>query len=55
MFGHLQVYSAYSFQESTMLVKDIVQKAKQLGQTCVALTDQNTMYGTIEFYECCKK
>ncbi len=55
MFGHLQVYSGYSFQESTLLVSDIVAKAKALNQPCVALTDTNNLYGAIEFYTLCQK
>ncbi len=55
MFGHLQVYSGYSFQESTMLVKDIVTQAKRLGQQAVALTDKNNLFGMVEFYKLCIK
>ena len=55
MFGHLQVYSGYSFQESTMLVKDIVTQAKKFGQNAVALTDKNNLYGMVEFYKLCLK
>ena len=54
MFGHLQVYSAFSFQESTLLVSDIVKKAIDLHMDAVALTDSN-MYGMIEFYKLCTK
>lgn len=55
MFGHLQVYSGYSFQESTMLVKDIVLKAVNLNQDAIALTDQNNLFGIVEFYKICLK
>ena len=55
MFGHLQVYSGYSFQESTMLTKDIVLKAQALNQKAIALTDQNNLFGMIEFYKLCQQ
>ena len=55
MFGHLMVYSAYSFQESTLLIKDIIQETINKNQKVIALTDQNNMYGMIEFYSLCKK
>ena len=55
MFAHLQVYSGYSFQESTMLIKDIVYKAKEMNQTAIALTDKNNLYGMIEFYKLCQR
>lgn len=55
MFGHLQVYSGYSFQESTMLVKDIVTQAKKFGQNAIALTDKNNLFGIVEFYKLCLK
>ena len=55
MFGHLQVYSGYSFQESTMLTKDIVLKAQALNQKAIALTDQNNLFGMVEFYKLCQQ
>lgn len=55
MFGHLQVYSGYSFQESTMLIKDIVSRAKMQGQRALALTDKDNLFGMVEFYKTCKK
>jgi DNA polymerase-3 subunit alpha len=36
-------------------VKDIVQKAKELGMDAVALTDRAGMYGVVEFYKAAKK
>lgn len=54
MFCQFQVYSAYSFQESTLLIKDIVNQAKEVGYKSVGLCDSN-MLGTIEFYKACMK
>lgn len=55
MFGHLVVKSAYSFQNSTILIPDLIKEAKAKGLEALALTDQDNMYGTFEFYEACKK
>lgn len=55
MFGHLQVYSAYSFQKSTISIPSLIQRAKQLNIDCIALTDEKQMFGTMEFMHACKK
>ena len=55
MFGHLQIKSAYSFQESTLLINALIDNAKSKHIQALALTDDNNMYGTYEFYEACKK
>ena len=53
MFGHLQVYSGYSFQQSTILIKDLVLAAKEKHLDALALTDKNNMFGAMEFSEAC--
>ena len=53
MFGHLQVYSGYSFQQSTILIKDLVLAAKEKHLDSLALTDKNNMFGAMEFSEAC--
>ena len=55
MFGHLQVKSCYSFQNSTILIKQLVSDAKSKHIDALALTDKNNMYGAFEFFEECKK
>lgn len=55
MFGHLQVYSAYSFQNSTILIRDLILDAKEKHIDALALTDKNNMFGTLEFSEACLK
>jgi len=55
MFGHLQVLSAYSFQNSTILIKDLVQDARAKHIDALALTDKNNMFATLEFNEECLK
>ena len=55
MFGHLQVKSCYSFQNSTVLIKQLVLDAHEKHIDALALTDKNNMYGAYEFFEECKK
>ena len=54
MFGHLQVYSAYSFQKSTISIPMLIQRAKQLEIDCLALTDHHQMFGAMEFMHACQ-
>ena len=55
MFGHLQVKSCYSFQNSTILIKQLVLDAYEKKIDALALTDKNNMYGAYEFFEECTK
>ncbi|KXZ13752.1 DNA polymerase III subunit alpha [Bacillus nakamurai] len=53
-FVHLQVHSGYSLLNSAASVKELVKEAGALGYSSLALTDENVMYGAIEFYKACK-
>nr|WP_294581349.1 DNA polymerase III subunit alpha [uncultured Thomasclavelia sp.] len=55
MLGHLQVYSSYSFQNSTILIEDLVKQASDLHFEALALTDKDNMFGAIEFSKTCQK
>jgi len=55
MFGHLENYSCYSFQESTLLIEPFVKRAKALKIDALALTDKNNMHGAVEFMKACNK
>ncbi|MFQ8706403.1 MAG: DNA polymerase III subunit alpha [Thomasclavelia sp.] len=55
MLGHLQVYSAYSFQNSTILIEDLCKKASDLHYEALALTDKDNMFGVMEFTRYCQK
>lgn len=50
-FTHLQTISTNSLMKSTLTIKDLVSNANQQGHQAIALTDHNTLYGAIEFYE----
>lgn len=53
MFGHLQVLSSFSFQNSTILIPHLVEEAKNKNIQALALTDKNNMFGAMEFSEHC--
>ena len=50
-FVHLHVHSEYSLLSSSCRIKDLIQRAKELGQTAIALTDTGNLYGAITFYD----
>lgn len=54
-FTHLHVHSHYSLLNALPQIDALVKRAKELGMTALALTDNGNMYGTIEFYKACKK
>lgn len=51
MFTHLQVISTNSLMQSTLTIDELINKAKEQGHQAIALTDQNVLYGALEFYE----
>lgn len=50
-FVHLHVHSEYSLLDGACRLKDLVKRAKALGQKAVAVTDHGCMYGAVEFYQ----
>lgn len=52
-FTHLQVRSGYSLMESTVQINQLVDRAKKLNFTSLALTDFEVMHGAISFYQAC--
>ncbi len=54
-FVHLHVHSEYSVLDGLSKVGAIVNRAKELGQPAVAITDHGVMYGVIDFFNAAKK
>lgn len=54
-FVELQVISTNSLMKSTLTIEDLVINAKKRGYDTLALTDNNVLFGVIEFYELAKK
>lgn len=53
MFTHLHVHSEYSLLDGMSRIKELPKRAKELGQTSIALTDHGVMYGVVDFYKAC--
>lgn len=53
-FVYLHVHSHYSLLEALPKPKALVARAKSLGMTALALTDNGNLYGAVEFYKACK-
>jgi len=53
-FVYLHNHSHYSLLEALPKPKAIVKRAKELGMTAVALTDNANLYGAVEFFKACK-
>ena len=51
----LHVKTSYSILSSLNEIKKLVSLAKEYGYTSLAITDENNMFGVMEFYLACKK
>ena len=54
-FTHLHVHSEYSLLDGACRIKTLPKRAKEMGQTSLAITDHGVMYGAVDFYRACKK
>lgn len=54
-FVHLHLHSEYSLLDGACRIDRIFERAKELGQTSVAITDHGVIYGVIAFYKAAKK
>jgi len=48
-FVHLHVHSEFSLLDGAAKLEKLVQKAKDLGYSALALTDHGAMYGAFKF------
>ena len=53
-FVHLHVHSEYSLLDGACRIPGLVARAKELGQTAIAVTDHGVMYGAVDFYKAAK-
>lgn len=53
-FVYLHTHSHYSLLEALPKPKALVKRAKELGMTALALTDNGAIYGAVEFWKACK-
>lgn len=54
-FVHLHVHSEYSLLDGLSRIDDLVQRAVELDQPAIALTDHGAMYGTMPFYRAARR
>ena len=54
-FVHLHVHSEYSLLDGACRIGELVQRARELEQPAVAITDHGVMYGAVDFYKAAKK
>ena len=50
-FTHLHVHTEYSLLDGSAKIKELVERAKELGMDSIAITDHGAMYGAVEFYK----
>ncbi len=53
-FCHLHVHTQYSLLDGSAKINELVARAKELGQTALAITDHGVMYGCVDFWRACK-
>lgn len=49
-FTHLHVHTEYSLLDGSGKIKEITERAAQLGMDALAITDHGVMYGVVDFY-----
>ena len=49
-FTHLSIHTQYSFLESSIRIRDLVSRLKQLKMDSIGVTDSGNMFGILEFY-----
>ena len=52
-FVHLHVHTEYSLLDGACRIRDLAKRARELGQTALAVTDHGVMYGAVAFYRAC--
>ena len=55
MFNHLHVHTEYSALDGLCKIEELILKAKELGQTAIAITDHGTSSGLYEAWKLGKK
>ena len=53
-FVHLHMHSEFSLLDGACRIDKAPAKAKEMGQTALAITDHGVMYGAVAFYKACK-
>ncbi|HEU4759111.1 MAG TPA: DNA polymerase III subunit alpha, partial [Dehalococcoidia bacterium] len=51
MFTHLHLHTEYSLLDGLSRIPQLMDRAKELGQEAIALTDHGNLYGAVQFYK----
>ena len=54
-FAHLHLHTEYSLLDGCCRIERLIDRAAELGQKSIAITDHGVMYGAIDFYKYAKK
>lgn len=54
-FVHLHVHTEYSLADSSLRVRELAKRTKEMGMDSIAITDHGFLYGVVDFYKACKK
>ena len=54
-FAHLHVASGYSLRHGASTPQALVERAAELGQPALALTDRDALYGAVRFVRACQR
>lgn len=50
-FVHLQCYSEFSVKNGLLRIPKLIEKAKELGMSSIALTDDSNLFAAVKFYQ----
>ncbi|HKX55257.1 MAG TPA: DNA polymerase III subunit alpha, partial [Xanthomonadales bacterium] len=50
-FVHLHLHTEYSLVDSTIRIKTLLQRVRELGMPAIAVTDQHNLFGLVKFYQ----
>ena len=48
-FTHLHVHTEYSLLDGCCRIKELIDRAAELGQKSIAITDHGVMYGAVSY------
>jgi DNA polymerase-3 subunit alpha len=55
MFAHLHVHTEYSLLDGLSRIPALMDRAQELGQKAIGMTDHGVLYGAVQFYNEAKK
>ena len=50
-FVHLHLHTEYSLVDSTIRIKQLLQRVRELGMPAIAVTDQHNLFSLVKFYQ----